>query len=148
MSVWICCHTILSCLCRKHRVTYKYQKLFNPEKIARKCWTKKTENMHKRIIKLWNSFDSCEREEHLRRLTVTLGLRSLPRRCSGSPKSWERPSDKVGFNVPPRYGRIQAWAVVDPPSLVVWPLWSQPSPDLSWSHSAWHFNVFSKPQQK
>lgn len=72
-------------------------------------------------------FDSVERVEHRLRLTVTLGPRSLPRRCSGSPKSWWRHSDRVRLMSHFSVSEMACGSWSSLPT-EAWPLWSRPLP--------------------
>lgn len=81
--------------------------------------------------------NSFQREERRLRSTATSGPRSQPRRCSGSPKSWWRRSDKV------RLMHIIRPVVADPPSLQRRGL---PEADL-WRHSSWRFDLCLSSQE-
>ncbi len=86
-----------------------------------------------------NTFDSFEREEHHLRLTATLGPRSLPRRCSGLPKSWWRHSDRVRLMLHFSISAVTCGSWSSLPA-EAWPLWRRPLPRSVMESDIWmHF---------
>lgn len=103
------------------------------------------------IILVFYCSDSFKREEHRLRSTVTSGPRSLPRPCSGFRKSWWRRSDmvRVTISLSFRNGEMTRSSQTLPPPLQRRGRCEADlfTPDLSWSHFVWHFDVFLSSQK-
>lgn len=138
----------------RHTVWNKWEKWFNQDWVRHRKKREKVKfhAQHKCAKLLFCvkkdavHLDSFEREEHRLRLTVTLGPRSLPRRCSGSPRSWWRPSDRVRLMSHFCISEMTRGSRSSLPA-EAWPLWSRPLP-RSVMESLWHSDVFSSSQRK